>query len=94
MQFDLSETQALLKSSVRDFLRAECPMAEVRRIAETEHACDEALWSKIAAQGWAGLLFADAAGVQGATRRIPGRWSKSRSKVQIPSRPYSSTTAA
>ncbi len=59
MQFDLSETQALLKNSVRDFLRAECPMAEVRRIAETEHAFDEALWSKIAAQGWAGLLFAE-----------------------------------
>jgi alkylation response protein AidB-like acyl-CoA dehydrogenase len=57
MRFDLSETQALLKNSVREFLRRECPMAEVRRISDTADAFDGTLWSKIAAQGWAGLLF-------------------------------------
>ncbi len=57
MRFDLSETQQLLKTSARKFLRAECPMAEVRRLADTATAHDDALWRKIAGQGWTGLLF-------------------------------------
>jgi len=57
MRFDLSETQLLLKNSVRQFLAAECPMAEVRRLMESPDAIDAALWKKIADQGWPGLLF-------------------------------------
>jgi alkylation response protein AidB-like acyl-CoA dehydrogenase len=57
MQFGLTETQETLKKSVREFLNAECPMAAVRKTIETETAFDEALWSKIAAQGWTGLLI-------------------------------------
>ncbi|MBI1788139.1 MAG: acyl-CoA dehydrogenase family protein [Acidobacteria bacterium] len=57
MRFDLSETQQLLKNTARKFLQAECPMAEVRRLMETETAHDPVLWSKIAAQGWTGIVF-------------------------------------
>lgn len=57
MQFGLSEIQQTLKNSVREFLAAECPIAAVRKLIETDTAFDPALWSKIAAQGWTGLLF-------------------------------------
>ena len=35
-------------------------MAEVRRLMETEHAIDDALWKKMAAQGWTGIIFPEA----------------------------------
>ncbi|MBK5292441.1 MAG: acyl-CoA dehydrogenase family protein, partial [Acidobacteriia bacterium] len=57
MQFELSETQQLLKSSARKFLQTECPIAEVRRLMETPTANDTALWRQISAQGWTGILF-------------------------------------
>src|SRR5579864_1634264 len=57
MQFGLTETQETLKQSVREFLNAECPMAVVRKTIETENAFDAGLWSKIAGQGWTGLLI-------------------------------------
>ncbi len=57
MQFELSETQQLLKSSARKFLQAECPMKEVRRLMETATANDAGLWRQIAEQGWTGILF-------------------------------------
>jgi alkylation response protein AidB-like acyl-CoA dehydrogenase len=57
MRFDLSESQQILKNTARKFLQAECPMAEVRRIGETAAAHDPALWNKIAAQGWTGIIF-------------------------------------
>jgi|SRR5208283_4178926 len=57
MQFGLSETQETLKKSAREFLNAECPIAAVRKLIEDETAFDAGLWSKIAAQGWTGLLI-------------------------------------
>ncbi|HTS48478.1 MAG TPA: acyl-CoA dehydrogenase family protein [Bryobacteraceae bacterium] len=57
MQFELTETQQTLKNTVRKFLAAECPMAEVRRLMETDTAFDEALWRKMAEQGWTGMLI-------------------------------------
>jgi alkylation response protein AidB-like acyl-CoA dehydrogenase len=57
MHFGLSETQQAIKNSVRQFLAAECPMPEVRRLMETETAFDDALWSKFAEQGWTGIIF-------------------------------------
>jgi alkylation response protein AidB-like acyl-CoA dehydrogenase len=59
MQFELTETQQTLKNTVRKFLAAECPMAEVRRLMETETASDAGLWRKIAEQGWTGMLIAE-----------------------------------
>lgn len=57
MQFELSETQQTLKSTVRKFLAAECPLSEVRKIMETDTAFEPALWRKIAEQGWTGIIF-------------------------------------
>ena len=57
MQFGLTETQQTLKNTVRKFLAAECPMAEVRRLMDTDTAHDAALWRKMADQGWTGMLI-------------------------------------
>jgi len=57
MQFGLTETQQTLKNTVRKFLAAECPMAEVRRLMETETAFDAGLWRKMADQGWTGMFI-------------------------------------
>ncbi len=53
----MTETQQTLKNTVRKFLAAECPLAEVRRLMETDTAFDAALWRKIAEQGWTGIIF-------------------------------------
>jgi len=57
MHFGLTETQQAIKNSAREFLAAECPLAEVRRWMETENGFDAALWAKFAAQGWTGMIF-------------------------------------
>ena len=57
MQFGLTETQQTLKNTVRKFLAAECPIAQVRKLMETETAHDPSLWSKIAQQGWTGMIL-------------------------------------
>jgi len=56
MYFDLNENQALLRDSAREFFAGECPMASVRRAAESDTAYDPALWAKLAAQGYSGII--------------------------------------
>jgi alkylation response protein AidB-like acyl-CoA dehydrogenase len=48
-----------LKNSAREFFSAECPIAEVRRLMETDTAYDAALWQKMAHQGWTGIIFGE-----------------------------------
>lgn len=62
MQFALTETQQTLKNTVRKFLAAECPIAEVRKLMETATAFDPALWRKIAEQGWTGIISPEECG--------------------------------
>ena len=57
MQFELSETQQTLKKTTRQFLAAECPSPEVRRLMETDTAFDAGLWRKMADQGWMGIII-------------------------------------
>jgi len=57
MQFGLNESQQLLKDNARKFFAGECPMAEVRRLMESDTAHDFALWSKMAEQGYMGVIF-------------------------------------
>ena len=59
MQFGLSESQHLLKDNARKFFADECPMSEVRRLMETANAYDAALWSKMAEQGYTGIIFSE-----------------------------------
>ena len=57
MQFGLSESQKILKDNARKFFSVECPITEVRRLMETETAYDAALWTKMAEQGFTGIIF-------------------------------------
>jgi alkylation response protein AidB-like acyl-CoA dehydrogenase len=57
MQFGLSETQQLLKDNARKFFAGECPLAEVRRLMETESGYDHLLWRKMVEQGYTGIIF-------------------------------------
>ena len=58
MQFGLSESQEILKDSARKFFAGECPMAPIRRAASnTDTAYDAPLWSKLAEQGYTGIIF-------------------------------------
>jgi alkylation response protein AidB-like acyl-CoA dehydrogenase len=65
MEFGLSETQQALKKSARQFLAAECPSSEVRRLMETDTAFDAGLWKKMAEQGWMGIVFGEEYGGSG-----------------------------
>lgn len=57
MQFGLNESQEFLRDSARRFFAGECPIAEVRRLMETDAAFDAALWAKLAEQGYTGIVF-------------------------------------
>lgn len=57
MQFGLSESQKILKDNARRFCSVECPISEVRRVMETDTAYDVSLWTKMADQGFTGIIF-------------------------------------
>jgi alkylation response protein AidB-like acyl-CoA dehydrogenase len=57
MQFGLNESQEILKQNARQFFAGECPMTYVRHLAENKQPYDPALWSKMAAQGYTGIIF-------------------------------------
>ena len=57
MQFGLNESQEILQESARKFFAGECPIAEVRRLMDTETAFDATLWNKLAVQGYTGITF-------------------------------------
>jgi alkylation response protein AidB-like acyl-CoA dehydrogenase len=57
MQFGLNESQEILRDSARKFFAGECPIAEVRRLMETETAFDANLWHKLAQQGYTGITL-------------------------------------
>jgi alkylation response protein AidB-like acyl-CoA dehydrogenase len=65
MNFDLSEEQELLQSTVRQFLDNECPLPQVRAIFEGETGHDPALWKGMAEMGLAGLTVPEAYGGAG-----------------------------
>ena len=66
MQFGLSESQEILGDSARKFFAGECPIAEVRRLMETDTAYDARLWGKLAQQGYTGIIFPEQYGGAGA----------------------------
>jgi alkylation response protein AidB-like acyl-CoA dehydrogenase len=57
MQFGLNESQKILKENARQFFAGECPMTHVRQLAESKQPHDPSLWSKMAAQGYTGIIF-------------------------------------
>src|SRR5262249_27986073 len=62
MDFGLNENQIILRDSAREFFAGECPMAFVRRAAESATASDLQLWAKLAAQGYTGIIVDEAYG--------------------------------
>jgi alkylation response protein AidB-like acyl-CoA dehydrogenase len=59
MNFGLSETQQAIKDAAREFLSKEAPIADVRRLIDTETAFDRGLWRKCAEQGYLGMIFGE-----------------------------------
>jgi alkylation response protein AidB-like acyl-CoA dehydrogenase len=65
MEFELNETQKLLKSSARELFAQECPPSLVREMVESNDPYSETLWGKLVEQGWAGLMFPEEYSGQG-----------------------------
>jgi len=65
MDFGFNDEQELLRSTARKFLENECTSEFVRkRMAEPAGVTDE-FWSKLAEQGWLGLVYPEAYGGSG-----------------------------
>jgi alkylation response protein AidB-like acyl-CoA dehydrogenase len=65
MDIGFTEEQELLRATARKFLEAECDTRFVRaRMAEPAAVTDE-FWQKLAAQGWFGIVYAEADGGSG-----------------------------
>src|SRR2546428_11773286 len=66
MKFELSDDQALLRNSTRDFLARACPFEASRRTMEHDpRGYDPALWQGLAEMGYLGLTVPARAGGQG-----------------------------
>jgi alkylation response protein AidB-like acyl-CoA dehydrogenase len=65
MQFGLSESQQILKDTAHKFFAGECPIAAVRKATETDTAYDAALWTKLAEQGFTGIITPEEFGGMG-----------------------------
>lgn len=62
MNFGFTEEQELLRAEVRKFLDQNCPLEEVRKLAETESGFSKDFWMRMAELGWVGLTFPEAHG--------------------------------
>jgi len=60
MNFGFNEEQELLRSTARKFFENECSSTVVRALMETPEAIAPEFWSKLAEQGWLGLIYPDA----------------------------------
>jgi alkylation response protein AidB-like acyl-CoA dehydrogenase len=66
MKFDLSDDQALLRSSTRDFLTSEFPLEKSRSVMEhSKEGYDAAEWRRLAEMGYLGLVLPARVGGQG-----------------------------
>jgi alkylation response protein AidB-like acyl-CoA dehydrogenase len=61
----LSEEQEMLKNFARDFLEKEVPEKYVRDMEEDEKGYSPEVWSKMAEQGWQGLIIPEEYGGTG-----------------------------
>lgn len=56
MDLEYSEEQKILRDSVANFLKAELDSEKLRDLIETPHGMTDKLWTKIAEQGWLGVI--------------------------------------
>ena len=59
MNFGFNDEQELLRSTARKFFENEVGSETVRRLMETPEGMTPELWTKLAEQGWLGLVFPD-----------------------------------
>lgn len=64
MDLTLSETQQLVRDSIKDYLEREVPFSRVREV-ENGNGFDDRLWKGLAELGWLGLPFPEEAGGSG-----------------------------
>ncbi len=63
MNFELSEANALLKSSIREFLEKETPLVKSRPVMEdSEEGYSRELYAKIGDLGYLGLTIPESEG--------------------------------
>jgi alkylation response protein AidB-like acyl-CoA dehydrogenase len=60
MNFGFNDEQELLRSTARQFFENECGSDTVRRLMETPEGISPDLWTKLAEQGWLGLVYPEA----------------------------------
>src|SRR5881628_1884461 len=65
MDFGFSQEQELLRSTARKFLENECTSAFVRARMEEPAGVTDEFWSKLAEQGWLGLVYGEEYGGSG-----------------------------
>jgi alkylation response protein AidB-like acyl-CoA dehydrogenase len=59
VNFGFNEEQELLRSTARKFLENECASPVVRQLMDTPEGMTPELWTKLAEQGWLGLIYPD-----------------------------------
>jgi len=57
MNFGFTDEQELLRREVRKFLDEQCPLGEVRRIADTPDGYASEQWKQLGELGWLGLVI-------------------------------------
>ena len=92
INFDLSESQALLQTSIREFLERECPEALVRESEESDLGYSSQLWQKLADVGFLGLGIPEPYGGAGSTFFDLGLFFEEAGRVLMPG-PHLSTLA-
>jgi alkylation response protein AidB-like acyl-CoA dehydrogenase len=60
MNFGFNDEQELLRSTARKLFENECGSDTVRRLMETPEGISPDLWTKLAEQGWLGLVYPEA----------------------------------
>ena len=65
MNFDLSEEQELLQSTVGDFLTKECPPDRLRAIFDADEPFDRGLWKGLLELGVGGIAVPESYGGAG-----------------------------
>jgi len=90
MDLSLTESQEMLKTTARDFLRRECPWTLVKEIDESETGISMELWRKIAELGWLGMIFPEAYGGMGSSLTDVGILYEEMGQALLPGPHFSS----
>ncbi len=65
MNFGFTDEQDLLRAEARRFLDQNCPLEQVRKLAETPEGFSRDLWARMAELGWVGLVVPESFGGAG-----------------------------